>query len=78
MALPLQLLSQFPEVIDFTVKNNNKATIPANHRLIAGSRKIKNGETMMTQENSGITIFPKTRGIRAAMGKTIPKLNKIA
>ena len=65
-SLLLQLLLQFPEVVNLAVKDDMEVSVRRGHRLGAGLGKIQDGEPAMSQPNPSVGRDPGSRTIRAA------------
>jgi hypothetical protein len=61
----LQLPPKMKKIIYFTVVDQNHLSITAQHRLVAGRRRVQNGQSTMTQSYVDINKLPFV--IRAAV-----------
>ena len=65
--LPEQLVAHLLAVVDFSVVDDHKSPAGGEHRLVAGWRKVNDGETPMSQRDTGLRICPDTAVVRPTM-----------
>ena len=66
------------EIVDLAVVRDNEAAVGGDHRLMAGGRKVDNGQAPVRERDAGLRIAPKPVIVGAAIGDAVGHRGRIA